>query len=620
MIGRDNKLFDKIFGMLMYFFLYAPVIILIIYSFNDSKLNAVWVGFTFKWYGSLFQDAGIMEALRNTLIVAIFSTAVSVVIGTLVSIGMYRYKFLGKGIVDSLLYVPVVIPEIVMGIAMLMFFSNTDKIPVISGLFSNGLIVLIIAHITFSVSYVVSVVRARLVGFDRNLEEAAQDLGATPIQTFFKITLPIIMPGIVSGGMLAFTLSLDDVIISFFVARPGSTTLPLKIFSMVKFGVSPEINALSTIMMIATIILVILSTRLRNVHVHINKTQKILLSMFLVVVIVFSSIYFPSMRAKSQPMGVLNVFNWSEYLPQSVIDKFQEQYNIKVNYNTFSSNEEMLAKIIAGGSNYDIAVASDFMVEIMIKQGLLAPINKDSLTNIGNLGKQFMGLPFDPTNEYSIPYMWLAGIIAYDTTKVKEAITGYADLWKPEFKDSLAIVDDPRVIIGMIMKKNGYPLNETSDAALAKAKEDFIALQPNIKAYDSDSPKTLLINGEAKAIFAWGAEGSLAKRSNPNVKLVIPKEGLFLQQDNFVIPKGAKNVEEANLFINFILEPEISAEISYYFPYGNPNVAAYDLIDPSIMNDSAIYPPAEDLAKGEYLRDIGDKVTLIDNIWNDVKR
>jgi len=618
MIGRNNKLFDKIFGMSMYVFLYAPIVILIIYSFNDSKLNAVWEGFTFKWYGSLFQNAGVMEALRNTLIVAFISTAFSVVLGTLVSIGMYRYKFLGKGLVDSLLYVPVVIPEIVMGIAMLMFFSNADKIPGLNMIFSNGLIVLIIAHITFSVSYVVSVVRARLVGFDRALEEAAQDLGATPIQTFFKITLPIIMPGIVSGAMLAFTLSLDDVIISFFVAKPGSTTLPLKIFSMVKFGVSPEINALSTIMMIASIFLVFLSTKIRNINLHMNKTHTILIIMVIVVAMLGSFIYFPSV--KSQPRKTLNIFNWSEYLPQSVIDKFEERYNIKVNYNTFSSNEEMLAKIIAGGSNYDVAVASDFMVEIMIKQGLLSEINKENLTNLKNIGSEFMGLPFDPENKYSIPYMWLAGIIAYDSSKVKEPITGYADLWKEEFKDSLAILDDPRVIIGMIMKKNGYPLNETSDYALEKAKEDFALLQKNIKAYDSDSPKTLLINGEAKVIFAWGAEGSLAKRNNPNVKLVIPKEGLFLQQDNFVIPKGARNVEEAEAFMNFIMEPEISAEISYNFPYGNPNVAAYDLIDPSIMNDPAIYPPKEDLQEGEYLRDIGDKVKLIDEIWTDVKK
>ncbi len=602
----------------MYLFLYAPIIILIIFSFNDSKLNAVWEGFTFKWYGSLFQNAGIMEALKNTLIVAVISTAFSVVLGTLVSIGMYRYKFLGKGIVDSLLYVPVVIPEIVMGIAMLIFFSNLDKIPGLNMLFSNGLVVLIIAHITFSVSYVVSVVRARLAGFDRALEEAAQDLGATPFQTFFKITLPIIMPGIVSGAMMAFTLSLDDVIISFFVAKPGSTTLPLKIFSMVKFGVSPEINALSTIMMIATVILVVLSTKLKNVHLHVNKTQKILIAMFLVVVTLTSLIYFPSI--KGEPKKALNVFNWSEYLPQSVIDKFEDRYNIKINYNTFSSNEEMLAKIIAGGSNYDIAVASDFMVEIMIKQGLLDEINKDKLSNLQNIGKDFMNLPFDPENKYSIPYMWLAGIIAYDASKVSEPVTGYSDLWRSEFKESLAVLDDPRVIIGMIMKKNGYLLNETSDEALKKAKEDFVLLQKNIKAYDSDSPKTLLINGEAKAIFAWGAEGSLAKRNNENVKLVIPKEGLFLQQDNFVIPKGAKNIEEAELFMNFIMEPEISAEISYSFPYGNPNIEAYNLIDPSIMNDPAIYPPTEDLKKGEYLRDIGDKVKLIDEIWNEVKK
>jgi spermidine/putrescine transport system permease protein len=217
--------------------------------------------------------------------------------------------------------------------------------------------------------------------------------------------------------------------------------------------------------------------------------------------------------------------------------------------------------------------------------------------------------------------MWLAGIIAYDSSKVPEGtIKGYKDLWKPEFKNSLTILDDERVIIGITLKKLGYSMNETNPAALAKAKEELKKLQPNVKSYDSDSPKTSLINGESKAIFAWGAEGSLARRENPHVKYVIPEEGLFLQQDNFVIPKDAQNIKAAELFINFILSPEISAEISHYFPYGNPNVAAYQYIDKSILDDTAVYPPDAAVKKGEYLKDIGNSVTLLDKIWSEVKQ
>lgn len=591
-----------IYLLLIFMFLYIPIIVLIAFSFNQSKLNVVWTGFTFKWYESLFHNAGILEAVKNSFTIAVISTMLSVIIGTLAAIGMYRYKFKGKRIVDSLLYVPLVIPEIVMGISLLAFFSIV-KIPL-------GKISLIIAHVTFSIAYVVAVVKTRLDGFDKSVEEVAMDLGATPLQTFFYVTLPIIMPGVIAGGLLAFTLSLDDVIISFFVAGPGSVTLPLKVFSMVKFGVTPEINALSTLIMLLTVVVLCFALLIRNVNLNMKKVVVIPLLIF----VIFSSIggILAYSKNNGETREVLNVFNWSEYLPQSVIDKFEQTYNIKVNYSTFSSNEEMLAKLMAGGGNYDLTVASDFMVEILSKQSLIRTIDKTSLTNLNNIGSQFLDLPFDKGNKYSIPYMWLAGIIAYDSSKIPEGtIKGYKDLWRPELKNSLTLLDDERVIIGMTLKMLGYPFNETSPIALQKAKEELKKLQPNIKSYDSDSPKTSLINGEAKAIFAWGAEGSLASRENPNIKYVIPEEGLFLQQDNFVIPKAAKNILSAELFINFIMEPEISAE--------NPNTAAYQYIDKAILDDKAVYPPEEAVKKGEYLRDIGNSVTELDQIWTEVK-
>lgn len=611
---KNNKMrfLKSSYLLLIFMFLYIPIMILIAFSFNTSKLNVVWTGFTFKWYGSLLHNAGILEALENSFIVAVISTILSVIIGTLCSVGMYRYKFKGKGIFDSILYLPLVIPEIVMGISLLAFFSIV-KIPL-------GKISLIIAHVTFCIAYVVAVVKTRLDGFDKSVEEAAMDLGASPLQTFFHVTLPIIMPGVIAGGLLAFTLSLDDVIISFFVAGPGSVTLPLKIFSMVKFGVTPEINALSTLIILFTMVLIVIALVIRNANINMKKVGAILASIFIVVGSLGGGI-FAYAHNNSEPQQVLNVFNWSEYLPQSVIDKFEQTYNIKVNYSTFSSNEEMLAKLMAGGGNYDLAVASDFMVEVLKKQQLIQELNTGNLPNLSNIGPEFLNLPFDKGNKYSVPYMYLAGIIAYDSSKVPDGtIKGYKDLWKPELKGSLTLLDDERVIIGITLKKLGYSINETNPEALAKAKEELKKLQANVKSYDSDSPKTSLINGESKAIFAWGAEGSLAKRENKNVKYVVPEEGLFLQQDNFVIPKDAKNIKAAELFMNFIMEPEISAEISHYFPYGNPNLSAHQYIDKDIMSDKAVYPPDAAMKKGEYLRDIGNSVTQLDKIWSEVKQ
>ncbi|MEW9094237.1 MAG: extracellular solute-binding protein [Clostridiaceae bacterium] len=611
---KKNKgsILKSLYMFLIFMFLYIPIMVLIAFSFNESKLNVVWTGFTFKWYASLIHNKGIMEALKNSFQVAIVSTVISVILGTLASVGLYRYKFKGKSILDSILNIPLVIPEIVMGISLLAFFA-------IIGL-PLGRTSLIISHVTFSVAYVIAVVKTRLDGFDRSLEEAAMDLGASSLNTFLHVTLPIIMPGVIAGGLLAFTLSLDDVIISFFVGGPGSVTLPLKVFSMVKFGVTPEINALSTLIMLFTVLMIVGALLMKNININMKKGTALFTAICLAVG-GFGYGAYAIGKNNNEPQQVLNVFNWSEYLPQSVIDKFEEKYNVKVNYSTFSSNEEMLAKLMAGGGQYDVVVASDFMVEILKKQNLIQEINKDNLPNISNIGEQFMNLPFDEGNKYSVPYMWLAGVIAYDSSKVPEGtIKGYKDLWKPELKKSLTLLDDQRVIIGITLKKLGYSLNETSPEALAKVKVELKKLQENVKSYDSDSPKTSLINKESKAIFAWGAEGSLARRENPNVKYVIPEEGLFLQQDNFVIPKGAQNVKSAEDFMNFIMEPEISAEISSYFPYGNPNVAAYPYIDKEVMEDMAVYPPESAMKNGEYLKDIGDTIKTLDQIWSEVKQ
>ncbi len=239
----------------VYFFLYAPIAILIIYSFNSSRY-AVWEGFSWKWYETLLKDQVVLRALKNSLIVAFTATLVSTFIGTLTALGMQRFEFRGKGVIDGLFYLPVIIPEIVMAASLVIFFGFVK--------FTLGMASVILAHVAFCVSYVIIVVRARLEGFDRTLEEAAMDLGANELQTFFRVTLPVIAPGIVSGALLAFTISIDDYIITSFVAGVGSTTLPLQIYSMVKTKVTPEINAVSTLLLIPTIVLIVLADRLQR--------------------------------------------------------------------------------------------------------------------------------------------------------------------------------------------------------------------------------------------------------------------------------------------------------------------------------------------------------------------
>ncbi|AQR95336.1 ABC transporter permease [Clostridium saccharoperbutylacetonicum] len=247
-----TKVLKNIYIYLVFLFLYLPILYVIIFSFNTSKLNIVFESFTLQWYGSFFKNRTLMDVLMNTLIVGILSTVFSTIIGTIGAIGLSKYKFKGRGIIDKLLYIPIVIPEVVLGVALLSIYSILS-VPL-------GLLSLTISHITFSIPFVVITVRARLAGFDKYLEEAAMDLGANRIVTFWKVTLPLIMPGVLSGAMLAFSLSIDDVVISFFTTGPGSTTLPLKIFSMVKTGVTPEVNALSTVIMLVTIVIIVINT------------------------------------------------------------------------------------------------------------------------------------------------------------------------------------------------------------------------------------------------------------------------------------------------------------------------------------------------------------------------
>lgn len=318
--------------------------------------------------------------------------------------------------------------------------------------------------------------------------------------------------------------------------------------------------------------------------------------------------------------GELNLFNWSEYMPDSVIQKFEKEYGVKVNYSTYSSNDEMLAKINAGASGYDIAVGTDYMVEIMRNEKLLEKLDLDNIQNLDNIDSQFLDKSFDPGNQYSVPYMWGGAFIAYNKESVDQEIKSYKDLWDSAFKNSLVVLDDQRVMIGIANKMQGESMSSTDPEIIQKSKETLVDLLPNIKAFDSDSPKTMLLNGEAKAGIVWGAEAYLAHKENPAIETVLPEEGMYLGIDCFIVPKGAPNKRAAEAFIDFVLRPEISAEITEDFPYSNPNKAAHDLIGDEIMTHPAVNPPEEEISKGEFLKDLGDKVLDYDRVWSEVKR
>ena len=240
---RGPALWLRLYSVVAYLYIYIPIVTLMVFSFNTMKLNIRWEGFTTKWYGVLFNDSQVILATRNTLTIAVISTVVATIFGTLAALALHRYRFPGYNMSETMMYIPIVIPEVIMGISLLVLFVMLN--------FTLGLVTITLAHIAFNVPFVALVVRARLHGYDNAIDEAAMDLGANEATTFWRVTLPTIMPGVLSGAMLAFTLSLDDYVITYFTAGPGSTTLPLRVFSMVRFMVTPEVNALSSIWVLA---------------------------------------------------------------------------------------------------------------------------------------------------------------------------------------------------------------------------------------------------------------------------------------------------------------------------------------------------------------------------------
>lgn len=317
---------------------------------------------------------------------------------------------------------------------------------------------------------------------------------------------------------------------------------------------------------------------------------------------------------------VLNILNWSSYIPESVITSFEKETDIKVNYSTYSSNEECLAKIAnSKEGTYDLIFPSDYMIEIMKKRDLLEPIDHNKLKNIGNLNENYLNLEYDLHNKYSLPFLAATTIISVNREVIKDNITSYNDLLNPKYKNEIVLIDDQRIIIGMALLANGYNMNSTDKRELEVAKNWLLKLKNNLKAYDSDSPKNFLISKEASIAVLWNAEAALAKNFNPMIENIFPQEGFVLSIDNFAIPKGAKNVSELYQFIDYILRAEVMKEIISSYPYKNVNKETDYLLDDNYLNNNASNIPDYMIKKGLFVKNIGSNIKLYDRIWAEIK-
>jgi spermidine/putrescine-binding protein len=322
----------------------------------------------------------------------------------------------------------------------------------------------------------------------------------------------------------------------------------------------------------------------------------------------------------------LNLYAWSEYVPQQLLDDFSDKYGITVNYDAYSSNEEMLAKLQAGASGYDVIIPSDYTVAIMIKEDMLEPIDMNQLTNFGNLDPRFINRDYDPGNKYTIPYQWGTTALIYDKTIVPSELKSWIDLWDPEYNSRLVFLDDEREVMGMALEVLGYDRNSTNEDELIQAEQKLLGLKPNILKFDSDAPETAIVTGEAWAGLVYNGNASLALQENPNVAYICPTEGCTIWFDNLAIPKGAPHKDAAMLFLNWVLDPVQSVLITKEFPYSNPNKAALDLLktdDPALyesyMAFSGTNPDDAFLANTKPIVDVGEATTIYDNLWTDFK-
>ena len=621
---------------LVFVFLYAPIVLLIVFSFNSGNSNMVWKGFSLHWYTKLFRNRIIMQSVYTTLLVSLLATIIATVAGTFAAIGFYAMRRRVRNPLMTVNNIPMMNADIVTGVSLMLLF--------IAFRLTLGFKTILLAHITFNIPYVILSVMPKLKQTNKRTYEAALDLGASPLYAFVKVVLPDIMPGIFSGFLLAFTMSLDDFVITHFTKGPGVDTLSTKIYSEVRKGIKPEMYALSTLMFVTVLILLILinlspaDKRKKNVPVRFGRARKIgrfffqkLIPVAMAVLIVIGGFIYGQKDGTSKN-GQVIVYNWGEYIDPEIIDLFEEETGIDVIYEEFETNEIMYPKIQSGAIAYDVVCPSDYMIQRMIENDLLAEINYDHIPNLKYIGDNYMKMSrqFDPENKYSVPYLWGTVGILYNTKLLDElgvpAPTKWADLWDERLSGEILMQDSIRSAFMTGLKKNGYSLNSTNPDEITIAKNDLIPQKPLVQAYVIDQVRDKMIGGEAAVGVIYSGEMLYIQNEvkelglDYNLNYVLPEEGTYIFIDCWVVPKNAKHKENAEKWINFLCRPDIAKKNFEYITYSTPNKGAFDLLDADLQNNKALFPDIDNLKNAEVLQYLGDEVDdLYNEAWKEVK-
>lgn len=623
-----KKLSQKFYIALMFIFLYAPIVVLIVLSFNKSKSRAKWGGFTLEWYKELFANQQIMNALYTTLVLAFLSALIATLIGTAASIAMNSMKRTPRTIMMGITNIPMLNADIVTGISLMLIFVAIN--------YTLGFTSVLMAHITFNIPYVILSVMPKLKQTNKNTYEAALDLGASHLHAFRTVILPDIFPGIISGFLLAFTMSLDDFVITHFTKGPGINTLSTKIYTEVRKGIKPEMYALSTLLFISVLTLLILinrtpseekvakkaHARARKKHKNSNKFYKYFKPALCVIVIVTLMVgSFIGMRTTTGG-NTLNVYNWGEYIDPEVITMFERETGIKVIYDEFEMNEEMFPKVETGAVKYDVVCPSDYMIQRMIEADLLAELNYDNIPNIKYIGQDYLdsASSFDPGNKYSVPYCWGTVGILYNKKMVDEPIDSWSAIFDKKYKNNILMINSVRDALGIALKYLGYSLNTTNKEEIQEATQLLIKQKPLVQSYVVDQVRDKMIGNNAAIGIIYSGEAIYTKRENPDLEYVVPKEGSNIWIDGWVIPKNSENKENAEKFINFLCRPDIALMNFDYITYSTPNTAARNMIeDDDIRNSTIAFPDSETIGRCETFQYLGDDMTAYyDDRWRDV--
>lgn len=632
------KKLSKIYMAFVMMFLYVPILILIAFSFNESKSKSVFTGFTFDWYIKLFNNEMIISSLRNTLIIAIIASVAATILGTAAAIGINNMKKIPKTLIMNVTNIPVINPEIVTGVSLMLlfaFFAARIK-------FEFGFVTLLIAHITFDVPYVILNVLPKLRQMNPNLYEAAEDLGCNSVQAFFKVVLPEIMPGVLSGFLMAFVFSLDDFVISLFTTGPTFQTLPITIYSMTRRRVNPQINALSAIIFIVVAIVLITKNiperknRERQTK-YIKRAVAGALTAIICFVLFFTGkSYAPMISVEDEDYYKrfygedisINVYNWGEYISDGsdseipdINREFEILTGIKVNYTTYSTNEELYAKLNGNSEAYDIIIPSDYMISRMIKEDMLEKINYDNIPNIKYIGEEYKSKEYDPQNEYSVPYTWGTIGIIYNKNEVAEEDFGWDILWNEKYADKILMFDNPRDAFAICENMLGYSMNTEDEGELQNVAQKLKEQKSVVQAYVMDEIFDKM--GSESAVLApyYAGDAKTLMEEFDFLSFQVPQSGTNSFYDAVCIPKGAKNKEAAEMYINFLCEPEVAYYNIDFIGYSTPNTAAYEMLSDDIKNDGFSYPNASYLTDcTEVYRNLSDETNQkMQDLWEKMK-